>query len=105
MVPVHKKCDKQVSRNYRPVSLLSKCRKIFEYLIIICLNFLLKTIQYHLTNQGLSKVTRVYISFYLVHIKFINRLTTVLQLEVFFEFEKWRAFRANIGGVLAWMTC
>ena len=33
MVPVHKKGDKQVLRNYRPVSLLAICGKIFERLI------------------------------------------------------------------------
>ena len=33
VVPVHKKGDKQVSRNYRPVSLLLICGKIFERLI------------------------------------------------------------------------
>ena len=33
MVPVHKKGEKQVSRNYRPVSLLPICGKIFERLI------------------------------------------------------------------------
>ena len=29
VVPAHKKCDKQVSRKYRSVSLLPKCAKIF----------------------------------------------------------------------------
>ena len=33
MVPVHKKGDKQVLRNYRPVSLLPICGKISERLI------------------------------------------------------------------------
>ena len=33
MVPVHKKGDKQVLRNYRPVSLLPICGKIFERLM------------------------------------------------------------------------
>ena len=32
-VPVHKKGDKQMSRNYWPVSLLPICDKIFERLI------------------------------------------------------------------------
>ena len=42
---------------------------------MICLNFSLKTTSYHLINQVLSKVTHVIISFYLLHMKFINRLT------------------------------
>ena len=33
IVPVHKKCDKQNIKNYRPVSLLPICGKIFERLI------------------------------------------------------------------------
>ena len=33
VVPVHKKDDKQVLRNYRPASLLPICGKIFERLI------------------------------------------------------------------------
>ena len=33
MVPVHTKCDMQVSITYRPVSLLPICGKIFERLI------------------------------------------------------------------------
>ena len=33
VVPVHKKGGKQIVKNYRPVSLLPICRKIFECLI------------------------------------------------------------------------
>ena len=33
IVPIHKKNDKQIVSNYRPVSLLSICSKIFEKLI------------------------------------------------------------------------
>ena len=33
VVPVHKKEDKQILKNYRPVSLLPICGKIFERLI------------------------------------------------------------------------
>ena len=33
MVPVHKKCDKQILKNYRPVSLLPIWGKVFERLI------------------------------------------------------------------------
>ena len=45
VVPVHKKGDKQVLRNYRPVSLLPICGKIFECLIYNNLfEFFIKTI-------------------------------------------------------------
>ena len=56
--PVHEKGDKQVSRNYRPVSWLPVCGKTFERLI--CNNlfeFFIKNDHYHLINQVLSKVT------------------------------------------------
>ena len=33
VVPVHKKSDKQILKNYRPVSLLPICGKVFERLI------------------------------------------------------------------------
>ena len=33
IIPIRKKGDKQVLKNYRPVSLLPHCRKIFERLI------------------------------------------------------------------------
>ena len=33
VVPIHKKSDKQILKNYRPVSLLPICGKIFECLI------------------------------------------------------------------------
>ena len=33
IVPVHKKGDKQIVNNYRPVSLLPVCRKILERLV------------------------------------------------------------------------
>ena len=43
IVPIHKKGDKQILKNYRPVSLLPICGKIFERLIFNELfNFLLE---------------------------------------------------------------
>ena len=33
VVPVHKKSDKQILKNYRPVSLLPICGKMFEHLL------------------------------------------------------------------------
>ena len=33
VVPIHKKHDKQTIKNYRPVSLLPTCGKIFQHLL------------------------------------------------------------------------
>ena len=45
VVPVHKKGDKQILKNYRPVFLLHICGKTFERLIYNnLLNILLRTI-------------------------------------------------------------
>ena len=41
VVPVHKKCDKQILKNYRTISLLPTAGKVFERLFCMtgCLNF------------------------------------------------------------------
>ena len=78
VVPVNKKGDKQVSRNYPPLSLHPVGGKYLNVnYIVICLNFILKATQYYLTNQVLGEVTHVYISFHLLYMKFIKHLTTV----------------------------
>ena len=52
MVPVHKKGDKEILKNYRPVSLLPICRKIFERLI--CNNLFENFIENDLISQNQS---------------------------------------------------
>ena len=70
-VLVHKKCDKQMSRNYRHVSLLPICQNIFERLIYHNLfKLFIKNNLISLINQILNKMTHAYISFYLLQIKF-----------------------------------
>ena len=59
------------------------CRKIFERLIYK--NLLNLSLKNNL-NQVLSKMAQIYISFCLLHIKFINRLTTALKLDITFLF-------------------
>ena len=49
VVPVHKKGDKQILKNYRPVSLLPICGKIFERLIYINL------FEYFIENDLISQ--------------------------------------------------
>ena len=52
IVPVHKKNDKQLIKNYRPVSLLPVCDKIFEKIIF---NPLFKYLEeYNLLNDNQS---------------------------------------------------
>ena len=48
VVPVHKKSDKQILENYRPVSLLPICGKIFERLIYNSL------FEYFIQNDSIS---------------------------------------------------
>ena len=55
IVPIHKKGDKQVVKNYRPVSLLPICGKVFERLIAL-------------------------ISYYPLHMKSFNHLMKDLKL-------------------------
>ena len=74
-----------ISKNLPTCFITSNMWKNFERLIYNNLfEFFIKNDLIHLINQVLSKVTHVYISFYLLRMKFINRLTTVLKLEVFF---------------------
>ena len=51
IVPIHKKGDKQLIQNYRPVSLLSICGKIFEKIIF---NSLFKYLENNLLNPHQS---------------------------------------------------
>ena len=53
IVPIHKKGDKQILKNYRPVSLLPICGKIFERLVFNeLLNFLLENNLTSLNQSG-----------------------------------------------------
>ena len=55
MCPIYKKVTKQIINNYRPVSLLPICGKIFERLIFNSLN----TNYYHLINLVFEPMIRV----------------------------------------------
>ena len=69
VVPIHKKGDKQILKNYRPVPLLPICSKIFERLIY---NEMLCLVSFCI-NQLLSITHNIY-----------NYLMMVMKLEVFF---------------------
>ena len=52
MTPILKKDDKQLIKNYRPISLLPICSKIFEKIIFINLYSYLNTNNLLTTNQS-----------------------------------------------------
>ena len=80
---IHKKGHKQVLRNYLPVSILPICGKIFQHLIYNNLFEFFIENDLISSNQSNFKQGDSYI-YQLLSMKFINRLTTVLRLEVLF---------------------
>ena len=83
-IPVNKKGSKQNLQNYKPISLMSICSKIFERLIYNKMftyftenNFIVQN------NQGLDLVTLVLTIYLLLSTKFINRFIRGLKLEGF----------------------
>ena len=77
IVPVHKKSDKQIFSNYRPVSLLPKCSKIFENLILMnCLPFLRRETCY--LSLVFDLVILAFTSCLHLHMTFFLVLTLVL---------------------------
>ena len=64
IVPIHKKNDKQIVSNYRPVSLLPICSKIFEKLFSTNFpNFLRTIICYLNINQVFARMIHVFINY------------------------------------------
>ena len=76
-VPVHKKNDKQLVKNYRPVSLLPKCGNIFE---LILYNFLFSFLNLHFSSQ----VTVVLINCYQYLMRYITLSMKVMKFDVYF---------------------
>ena len=71
IVPIHKKDDKQNVKNYRPVSLLPICGKIFERLIYNVMYDFLTENDLLFTNQSdLDRVTLALINSFLLIMKF-----------------------------------
>ena len=70
IIPVHKKNSKQILDNYRPVSLLPICSKIFEKLILtVSMSSLMITFSTR-TNKDSDLMTLAYISLFTLHITF-----------------------------------
>ena len=84
IVPCCKKGDKQNIKNYRLVSLLPICGKIFERLIFNEMFIFFLANNLLAPNQsGLNLVTLALIRFYQLLMKFIHLLMMDLKLEVF----------------------
>ena len=71
-VPIHKKDDKQIVKNYRPVSLLPICGKMFERLIYnimydLIISFITSFLQ---TSQDLDRLALASINSFLLIMKF-----------------------------------
>ena len=65
VVPIHKRGDKQLLQNYRPVSLLPICSKIFEKIIFNpILDFLDENSLLFHTNLDFIHQTHVKVSYY-----------------------------------------
>ena len=83
IVPVHKKNDKQCLNNYRPISLLLICSKIFERLIFNkMLGFFIEN---DLISQHQSGFKPASTNFYQLLTKFTNRSRKVLMSLVYFS--------------------
>ena len=79
VISVHQKGNKQLVSNYRPLSLLSICSKIFKKLIFDCIyDFQIKTVCLIPTDQASGLVIPVYISLQLLHIVFLLFLMLTL---------------------------
>ena len=80
IVPIHKKNDKQIVSNYRPVSLLPIYSKIFEKLFSTNFpNFLRTIICYLNINQVFARVIHVFIN-YLQSLMTSFQVLTAIQL-------------------------
>ena len=75
VVPIHKKNDKQSLKNYRPVSLLPICGKIFERLLYNNMfSFLIENDLISQNQSGLNQVTPALTSSYQLTVRSINSL-------------------------------
>ena len=84
MVPVHNKGDKQILKNYRPISLLPIAGKIYERLVYG------RTYEFFIENNLMSKnqvldqVILALIKLSLSLMKFINPLIIIFESELYF---------------------
>ena len=78
--PIHKKGDKQVVNNYRPMSLLPICGKIFARLIFNSLYQFLEEHNFQFISLVFIVMTQVSTSFYLLSTSYRKLLMLTLLL-------------------------
>ena len=79
VVPVHKKEDRNLIKNYRPISLLLIFSKILERLIFNSIfNYFIEKNYSQSINQASYQVTHVFLSYYPLLMKFIKILIVTL---------------------------
>ena len=97
IVPIHKKGDKQMLQNYRPVSLLPICGKILERLMFKeMFEFLLKINLFLSVSLVLNRAISVSINCYLLLMRYVVLLMKVLKLELYFLISQRHLIRCDI---------
>ena len=79
VVPVHKKGDKQCLKNYRPISLLPICSKIFERLIYNELFTFFSDNNLISSNQSVFRPDNSCVNKFIAITHYVSRLTTSLK--------------------------
>ena len=108
VLPIHKKGSRQLKKNYRPISMLPVCGKLFEKLIFDEIyDHLVKTIYWPLTNQGFAQVILQSTNFYRLHTAYILYFWGISHLEkrvLFFFIYLRHWIKSNMKAALqAWM--
>ena len=97
IVPIHKKGDKQMLQNYRPVSLLPICGKILERLMFNeMFEFLLKISLFPPVSLVLNRAIPVSINCYLLLMRYIVLLMKALKLEVYSSISQRHLIRCGM---------
>ena len=85
VVSAHKKWDRQILKNYRPISLLPITGKIFERILYNNMfEFFTENDLISHNQSGLNQVIHVWINFCRLLMKYINHLMMVVMFVVYF---------------------
>ena len=75
IVPVHKKEDKQIVNNYRPVSLLPTFAKVFEKILFNSIfGYFKRMVYFVITNQVFDLLIHLSINYFLLFMTFMHLL-------------------------------